>query len=98
MIDDRIRILILEDNPTDAKLIEHELRKGEIVFQSNRVETRDDFISQIEEFTPQIILADYKLPAFTGMEDFSIIKEKGLEVPFIIVSGTLGEDLAVEAL
>jgi len=98
MIDDRIRILILEDNPTDAELIEHELRKGEIVFQSKRVETRDDFISQIEEFTPQIILADYKLPAFTGMEDFSIIKKKGLEVPFIIVSGTLGEDLAVEAL
>ncbi len=98
MIDDRIRILILEDNPTDAELIEYELRKGGIVFPSKRVETRDDFISQIEEFTPQIILADYKLPAFTGMEDFSIIKEKGLEVPFIIVSGTLGEDLAVEAL
>ena len=52
MMDDKIRILILEDNPTDAELIEHELRKGEIVFQSKRVETRDDFISQIEEFTP----------------------------------------------
>ena len=98
MKDDAIRILILEDNLPDAKLVELELRKGGIVFQSKRVETRDDFISQIEEFTPQIILADYKLPAFTGMEAFTIIKEKGLEVPFIIVSGMLGEDLAVEML
>jgi len=98
MRDDEIRIMILEDNPTDAELVERELRKGGIVFQSKRVETRDDFISQIEEFTPQIILADYKLPAFTGMEAFNIIKEKGLEVPFIIVSGMIGEDLAIEIL
>ena len=98
MKDDEIRILILEDNPPDAELVEHELRKGGIVFQSKRVETRDDFISQIEEFTPQVILADYRLPAFTGMEAFAIIKEKGLEVPFIIVSGVLGEDLAIETL
>jgi Signal transduction histidine kinase regulating C4-dicarboxylate transport system len=98
MKDDEIRILILEDNPTDAELAERELRKGGIVFQSKRVETREDFISQIEEFRPQVILADYKLPAFTGMEAFSIIKKKDLEVPFIIVSGTLGEDLAIETL
>jgi two-component system, cell cycle sensor histidine kinase and response regulator CckA len=98
MKDDEIRILMLEDNPTDAELVEHELRKGGIVFQSKRVETREDFISQLEEFTPQVILADYKLPAFDGITAFTISKEKGLEVPFIIVSGTLGEDLAVETL
>ena len=98
MKDDEIRILILEDNPTDVELVEYELRKGGIVFQSKRVETRGDFISQIEQFTPQLILADYKLPAFDGMTAFSIIKEKGLEVPFIIVSGALGEVLAIETL
>ena len=98
MKDDEIRILILEDNLPDAKWVELELRKGGIVFQSKWVETRDDFISQVEEFTPQVILADYRLPAFTGMEAFAIIKEKGLEVPFIIVSGVLGEDLAIETL
>jgi len=95
---DEMRILMLEDNPTEAKLVELELRNGGIVFELKRVETRNDFISQLEEFKPQVILADFKLPAFTGMEAFGIIKEKGLDVPFIILSGTLGEDLAIEIL
>jgi PAS domain S-box-containing protein len=95
---DDLRILILEDSQKDAELIEHELRKGGIAFQSKRVKTRDDFISQLEFFSPQIILADYKLPAFTGIEAFNLIKEKGLDTPFIVVSGTLGEELAIATL
>jgi len=62
-----LRVLLLEDTPSDAELAERELRKAGIVFTSKRVETRDTFIRALEEFRPDIILSDYKLPDFDGM-------------------------------
>lgn len=91
-----LRILILEDVPTDAELNEHELRKAEIAFSSRRVDTREDFIQRLDEFAPDIILADYKLPAFDGLSALEIAKEKSPDVPFIFVTGAMGEELAVE--
>ncbi len=93
-----LRILILEDVPADAELIQHELRKAGLVFTAERVETRKDFVRAIEECAPNIILADYKLPQFDGLAALAIVHEKCPETPFVFVTGTLGEERAVEAL
>ncbi|MBI5875223.1 MAG: PAS domain S-box protein, partial [Deltaproteobacteria bacterium] len=93
-----LKILLLEDVQTDADLNEHELRKAGIKFSSKRVDTRDDFTKGLEEFAPDLILADYKLPAFDGLSALEIAKEKSPDAPFIFVTGAMGEELAVESL
>lgn len=94
-----LRILILEDVPEDAELMERELHKGgELTFSSKRVETKEDFIKELEEFSPDLILADYKLPSFDAMSALAIVKKQCPDIPFIIISGTLGEEMAVETL
>jgi sigma-B regulation protein RsbU (phosphoserine phosphatase) len=93
-----LRILILEDVPSDAELIERELRKGGIVFVSSRVETKGDFVKAIEEFAPDLILSDYSLPSFDGLSALKIAQEKSPNIPFIFVTGVMGEDMAVELL
>lgn len=93
-----LRILILEDVPADAELMEHELKKAGIKFKSIRVDIRDDFIKGLEDFLPDIILADYKLPAFDGLSALEIAKEKRPDVPFIFVTGAMGEEWAVDSL
>lgn len=94
----QLRILILEDDDTDAELMKHELRKGNITFESRCVETREAFEKSLEDFAPDLILADYTLPAFDGRSALRISNEKLPDVPFIFVSGTIGEDFAIESL
>jgi PAS domain S-box-containing protein/putative nucleotidyltransferase with HDIG domain len=93
-----LKILILEDMPTDAELMEHELRKAGIAFSSRVVETRRGFIKELKNFEPDLILGDYKLPSFDGLSALKIAKEKCPHIPFTLVSSTAGEELAVEAL
>ncbi len=93
-----LRILILEDVPTDAELIERELQKAGIAFSSRRVETREDFIKGLDEFVPDLILADQKLPAFDGLSALEIVKGRRPDVPFIFVTGSMGEEWVVETL
>ncbi|MCZ7404717.1 MAG: response regulator, partial [Candidatus Methanoperedens sp.] len=88
----QLRILILEDDITDAELMEHELRKANFTFTSKRVETGDAFQESLVDFAPELILADYTLPSFDGCSALRIAKEKCPDVPFIFVSGTIGED------
>ena len=97
-MDKELRILILEDVPADAELIERELRKGGIVFSSRRVETKEDFQKELRDFMPDIILADYSLPTFSGLSALLIVKKESPDVPFILVSGAIGEELAVKML
>ena len=97
-MDDKLRILILEDVSADAELMEYEIRKGGISLQSQIVKTRQAFLQGITKFKPDLILADYKLPSFDGITALALAREKSPEVPFIFVSGTLGEEVAVEAL
>ena len=89
---------MLEDEPADAELSEKALRKAGIDFQSRRVDTRDGFVAALEEFRPDIVLADYHLPAFDGMAALTIAVERVPDVPFIFVSGAMGEELAIETL
>src|SRR5512136_1146690 len=94
----KIRILILEDVPADASLMEHELRKAGITFITKRVDTREEFIKGIQEFKPDLILADYTLPSFDGLSALAIAREQCPELPFIFVTGSLNEETAVECM
>jgi PAS domain S-box-containing protein len=93
-----LRILHLEDDPRDAELVRETLETGGIVCHVARVETQPDFIGSLEEGGFDLILADHTLPAFDGLSALTITREKWPHVPFIFVAGTLGEDVAIEAL
>ena len=93
-----LRILILEDVLADATLMQYELRKAGIAFISERVETREDFLKGIQDFVPNLILADFALPSFDGLSALAIAREQCPEVPFIFVTGSLSEEIAVECM
>ncbi|MES2875465.1 MAG: response regulator [Bacteroidota bacterium] len=94
----RIKILILEDNKSDLALLQRELKKSGLFFSSEHVQTRQEFEYALDNFKPNIILSDYSLPSFDGVTAFHIKQRKHSEIPFIIVSGTIGEENAVELI
>ncbi len=94
----KIRILMLEDVELDAELTEYELKSAKIDYISKRVEEESDFIRELKEFKPDLILADNSLPHFNGISALKIVKDKYPDIPFIFVSGKMGEDFAVEML
>ena len=91
-----INILLLEDSDLDAELIAGHLRKGNVSHRITRVSTRDDYIGALSG-DYDIILADYSLPSFDGLSALEIAHERTPETPFIFVSGTLGEEIAIES-
>lgn len=97
-MENELRILILEDVPSDAELVEDELREGGVTFVSRRAADRRSFIEELAEFSPELILSDYSLPGFDGQSALRIVTDKYPDIPFIFVSGALGEELAIELL
>jgi PAS domain S-box-containing protein len=95
---DKLRILIVEDVPTDAELMEYELQKADLAFFSKRVETKEDYIAALSTFLPDVILSDYSLPAFDGITALQLKLEEAPDIPFIFVTGALGEELAIDLL
>ena len=93
-----LRVLHLEDNATDAELTLLTLAAEKIVCDSLRIETRTDFITALEQNSFDLILSDNALPSFDGLSALAIAREKCPETPFIFVSGTIGEELAIETL
>jgi signal transduction histidine kinase len=93
-----LQILHLEDNLLDAELIAANLLEGGLDFEIERVDTRADFVAAIEKDCFNLILADYSLPSFDGLTALEIARENCSDVPFIIISGALGEELAIETL
>jgi signal transduction histidine kinase len=93
-----LRILYLEDDARDAELVQEALETAGIVCEITRVESQADFTASLEQGVFDVILADYALPSFDGMSALKIAQQWRPHVPFIFVSGTLGEDVAVEAL
>ncbi len=95
---EEIRVLILEDVPLDAELMEIQLKREGIKFISKTVDTEQMYRKEIDEFQPSIILADHSLPQFDGITAMNIAREVSPNTPFIFVSGKIGEDFAVEML
>ena len=93
-----LRVLHLEDNSTDAELVRATLEAEAIQSTLTRVETEPDFVAALAEDDFDVILADYTLPSFDGLSALKIAQQHSPDVPFIFVSGTLGEDVATEAL
>ena len=93
-----IEILILEDSVKDAELLERELRRGAIAFTARKVDTKEDFVDELTTREPDLIIADYRLPAFDGLEALEIVRAHSAVLPFILVSGYIGEERAIEAL
>jgi PAS domain S-box-containing protein len=93
-----INILIVEDSQLDAELIELELSKLNVTFKSKWVGTEKEYLKSIKEFSPDIILSDYKMPGWDGMRALKIANESCPFVPFLIVTGSINEETAVECL
>jgi PAS domain S-box-containing protein len=92
----RLRILLLEDVPADAALVERHLTKSGLEFVSARVDTRDRFEEALRDFVPDIILSDHGLPGFDGAAALELVKERFPTLPVILVTGSLNEEKAVE--
>lgn len=93
-----LKILMLEDVPEEAEILERELRKAGLTFNARRVQTKADFAAALEEFAPDLILADAKLPAFNGRSALQMVREWRTRIPVIMVTGALGDEAAVEYL
>jgi signal transduction histidine kinase len=93
-----LKILMLEDLEEDVGLIERTLNKQGILFISRRVDTRDEFVEALGSFDPDIILSDHALPQFNSLEALTICRKQHVDVPFILVTGTVSEEFAVNCL
>src|SRR5436190_8980393 len=93
-----LRAIIVEDSEFDAQMMVSMLRKGGYEVTSQRVETEAALRAALQTKSWDIVLADYNLPDFNALAALQILKESGLDVPFIIVSGGIGEDIAVAAM
>jgi PAS domain S-box-containing protein len=93
-----LRILVLEDVATDVVLINHEFRRSGIAFCTKRVETREDFLRELDQNPPDVILSDHGLPSFDGFTALAIAQDKCPDTPFIFVTSSMGEEVAVESL
>jgi hypothetical protein len=94
----RLRILIVEDSEDDVLLLRREIRKGGYDAVIERVETPESMKMALEKGKWDVIISDYILPKFSGLAALGILKGTGLDLPFIIVSGKIGEDIPVDAM
>jgi len=93
-----LNILHLEDDPIDTEIVKEALLAENLSCCIERVDTRDEFIAALDGQKFDLILADYSLPMFDGLSALSYVKEHYPEIPFILISGTLGEELAIDSL
>jgi diguanylate cyclase (GGDEF)-like protein len=95
---ERIRILLVEDAERDAQLMLHELKRARLEIDSRMVQTESDLRRELEGFRPHLVLSDFSMPRFNGFAALRVCREHDADIPFIFVSGTIGEDIAVEAM
>jgi PAS domain S-box-containing protein len=93
----RLRVLIVEDNATDAELLLRELVRAGFKPDSKRVDTEAEYVTNLDPAL-DIILSDYSMPQFSGLRALELLNERGLEIPFILVSANIGEETAVSAM
>ncbi len=93
-----LHVLVIEHTMADAELNLHELQRAGFLCRPHIVGTHAEFLDHLKRFQYDIVLADYRLPGWTGMEALSVLRKSGREIPFILVTGTLGEETAVECI
>ncbi len=96
VVNKELRILVLEDVADDVVLINRELRKSGLAFRCKRVDTREDFVRELEHNRPDLIFSDHGLPAFSGFAALAIARNQCPDVPFIFITGSQGEEMAAE--
>lgn len=94
----KIKVLIVEDSPDDAYLVERVLRRHGFQPECLRVQTDDDMRTALSEGEWDVIISDYLMPEFNALGAMQICRDSGKDIPFIVVSGSIGEDVAVEAM
>ncbi|MDH5639769.1 MAG: GGDEF domain-containing response regulator [Nitrospira sp.] len=92
-----LQLLILEDSPSDAELMIERLREAGFDPHARRVDTAQDYLSALDHM-PDVILSDFSMPQFNAREAIRLMKEQGLDIPFIVVSGCIGEEIAVQCI
>ena len=93
-----LRIVMVEDVESDAEITLRELRRGGVRAELRRVETESELVRECDEFDPDVVLSDFALPHFDGLSALSVVRQLRPDVPFIFVSGTIGEETAVKSL
>ncbi|MDB6137863.1 MAG: Response regulator receiver modulated diguanylate cyclase/phosphodiesterase, partial [Verrucomicrobiaceae bacterium] len=93
----RIRILLVEDNSADAEMIVRVLTKAGFDPDWKRVDTEEAFLAELDPGL-DVILSDHAMPQFSGPRALELLSQSGLAIPFLTISGTIGEDLAVESM
>ncbi|HPC99178.1 MAG TPA: PAS domain S-box protein, partial [Bacteroidales bacterium] len=97
-MDKPLKILLVEDNPADAQLVLKQLKREKIDFAEELVENQDQYVQALANMNPDIILSDYTLPRFDGMQALLIRNELKPNIPFILVTGSVNEDVAVKCM
>lgn len=95
---DVVKVLILEDYPQDAELNQHEVKKVLPRAQFYFADSKESFLEAIDKFKPDVILSDYKLPGFNGMDALMITNEQSPDTPFLLITGPMNEEIAVECM
>lgn len=93
-----LRVLIVEDSEDDASLLLRALRKGGYDPIFRQVDTREAMDAALRDASWDVVVSDYSMPSFSGLAALGVLKERGLDLPFIVVSGAIGEEIAVEAM
>ena len=93
-----LKILFIEDTLTDAEIIWNQLSRDGIIFSKYLVESREDYIRAFDSFAPEMIISDYTLPQFNGLEALKIRNDLAPLVPFILVTGSINEEVAVNCM
>ena len=92
-----LRVLIIEDVPDEAELMVRHLSQAGLTLDWRRVDTEAEFLTELGSL-PTSILADWRLPHFSGLRALQVMPERGLDIPFVIVSGSIGEETAIDAM
>src|SRR5664279_1757247 len=94
----KLKILFVEDVKSDAELIWHEIEKSKIFFSKVLVDKEDKYIEYLKDYEPDLIISDYKLPQFNGMTALLLRNQLAPLIPFILVTGSINEEVAVECM
>src|SRR5688572_10197675 len=93
-----LRVLLVEDSEADALLVVHQLRRGSYAPEFTRVDTAEAFLAALTTQTWDVVICDYRMPLFDGVSALKLFKDSDKDLPFIVVSGHIGEDVAVEMM